>query len=181
MPASTLRSERPLDDSARATVDAAIAAAGGSVAWRTHAGTGRTYGLVELPAGTPSVPADVRDHVTVFQAPIIALAVSLTVPEAIPAVLEAFAGDGRPDGVLFCGATRGGVILEWDPARTAVAAVFALLDVELQRFACGRTAELLAAVPEAIAARIAAEGLRTPEVAGGRVLETLLRERMETA
>ena len=55
-----------------------------------------------------------------------------------------------------------------------------MLDTELQRFASGRTAELLAPLPEAIAAQIAAEGLQTPEIASNRVLETLL-ERMGIA
>lgn len=148
--------------------------------WRDDAGSGRTYGLVRLPKDAPAVRAVVREPVTVFEAPIIALAVSPSVPEALPHLLEAFAGPGRPDGILSSEASNGRLILEWNPDRTKTALVFSLLDTELQRFASGRTAELLAPLPEAIAAQIAAEGLQTPEIASNRVLETLL-ERMGIA
>ena len=124
--------------------------------------------------------AVVREPVTVFEASIIALAVSPTVPEALPQLVEAFSGAGCPDGVLSCEASNGRLILEWDPARTKAALIFALLDAELARFASGRTTELLAPLPEAVAAQIAAEGLSTTEIASNRVLETLL-ERMGIA
>jgi hypothetical protein len=180
VPASTLRFGQILPDSVRATVAAAIASRGGSVTWRDDAGSDRTYGLVELPQGAPAVRAVVREPVTVFEAPIIALAVSPSVPEALPQLLEAFAGPGRPDGILSCEASNGRLILEWNPDRTKTALVFSLLDTELRRFASGRTGELLAPLPEALAAQIAAEGLGTPEIASNRVLETLL-ERMGMA
>ena len=180
MPASTLRSGQILSDSVRTTVEAAIASRGGSVTWRDDAGSGRTYGLVELPKDAPAVRAVVREPVTVFEAPIIALAVSPSVPEALPLLLEAFSGPGRPDGILSCEASNGRLILEWNPDRTKTALVFSLLDTELRRFASGRTGELLAPLPEALAAQIAAEGLGTREIASNRVLETLL-ERMGMA
>jgi hypothetical protein len=172
--ASTLRSDLILHDSVRATVEAAIGSRGGRVTWRDDAGSGRTYGLIELPEDAPAVRAVVREPVTVFEAPIIALAVCPTVPEALPPLAQAFAGPGRPDGILSCEASNGRLILEWNPARTKTALVFSVLDTELRRFASGRTAELLAPLPEAIVAQIAAEGLGTPEIASNRVLETLL-------
>jgi len=150
------------------------------VTWRDDAGSDRTYGLVELPQDAPAVRAVVREPVTVFEAPIIALAVSPSVPEALPLLLEAFSGPGRPDGILSCEASNGRLILEWNPDRTKTALVFSLLDTELRRFASGRTGELLAPLPEALAAQIAAEGLGTREIASNRVLETLL-ERMGMA
>jgi hypothetical protein len=174
MPASTLRSDVPLHDAVRATVASAIAARGGTVTWRDDERSGRTYGLIELPGETPAVRAVVREPVTVFEAPVIALAVSPSVPEALPAILDAFAGEGRPAGMISCAASGGRAILEWDPARTPARLVFAVLDAELRRFASGRTSELLAPLPEAVAAQIAAEGLATPEIATGRVLETLI-------
>jgi hypothetical protein len=180
VPASTLRFGQILNDSVRATVEAAIASRGGSVTWRDDAGSDRTYALVELPQDAPAVRAVVREPVTVFEAPIIALAVSPAVPEALPQLLEAFAGPGRPDGILSCEASNGRLILEWNPDRTKTALVFSLMDAELRRFASGRTAELLAPLPESIAAYIAAEGLGTPEIASNRVIETLL-ERMGIA
>jgi hypothetical protein len=180
VPASTLRSDLILHDSVRATVESAVAARGGRVTWRDDAGSSRTYGLIELPEDAPAVRAVVREPVVVYEAPIIALAVSPTVPEALPPLLEAFSGPGRPDAVLSCEASNGRLILEWNPSRTKSALVFALLDTELRRFASGRTAELLAPLPESVAAQIAAEGLSTPEIASNRVLETLL-ERMGIA
>jgi hypothetical protein len=161
-------------------VESAIAARGGRLTWRDDVRSNRTYGLIELPQDAPAVRAVVREPVTVFEAPIIALAVSPTVPEALPQLVEAFSGPGRPDGMLSCEASDGRLILEWNPARTKPALVLALLDAELRRFASGRTAELLAPVPEAVAAEIAAEGLSTPDIASNRVLETLL-ERMGIA
>jgi len=180
VPSSTLRSDPILHDSVRATVEAAIVSRGGRLTWRDDARSNRTYGLIELPQDAPAVRAVVREPVTVFEAPIIALAVSPTVPEALPKLLEAFSGTGRPDGMLSSEASNGRLILEWDPARTKTALVFALLDTELRRFASGRTAELLSPLPEAIVAQIAAEGLSTPGIASNRVLETLL-ERMGIA
>jgi hypothetical protein len=180
VPASTLRSDQILHDSVRATVESAIAARGGTVTWRDDEGSGRTYGLIELPEDAAAVRAVVREPVTVFEAPIIALAVSPTVPEALPLLLEAFAGAGAPDGMIACESSNGRLILEWNPDRTKSALVFALLDTELRRFASGRTAELLAPLPAALVAQIAAEGLSTPEIASNRVLETLL-ERMGIA
>ncbi len=180
MTASTLRSDRILDASVRAAVEAAIASRGGSVTWRDDAGSDRTYGLIEMSEDAPAVRAVVREPVTVFEAPIIALAVSPTVPEALPQLLEAFAGPGRPDGLLSCEVSRGRLIFEWNPDRSKTALVFSVLDSELRRFASGRTSELLAPLPEAIVAQIAAEGLGTPEIASNRVLETLV-ERMGIA
>jgi hypothetical protein len=180
VPASTLRSDRILNDSVRAAVEEAIASRGGSVTWRDDAGSNRTYGLVEMPQDAPAVRAVVREPVTVFEAPIIALAVSPSVPEALPPLLEAFAGPGRPDGILSCEASCGRLILEWNPDRTKTGLIFSVMDSELRRFASGRTGELLAPLPEATSAQIAAEGLGTPEIASNRVLETLL-ERMGIA
>jgi hypothetical protein len=176
VPASTLRSAPILHDSVRATVEAAIAARGGRLTWRDDARSNRTYGLIELPEDAPAVRAVVREPVTVFEAPIIALAVSPSVSEALPHVLEAFSGPGRPDGVISASVADGRLILEWNPARTKPALVVALIDTELRRFASGRTAELLAPLPEALVAEIAATGLTTPEIASNRVLETLLEE-----
>jgi hypothetical protein len=180
VPASTVRSDTRLSDSVRADVESAIASHGGVSAWRYDAGSGRTYGLIELPHDAPAVRAVVREPITVFDAPIIALAVSPTVPEALPALVEAFSGAGRPDGILSCETSNGRLMLEWNPARTGISLLYALLDVELKRFASGRTAELLAPLPEAVVAEIAAGGLGTPEIASHRVLETLL-ERMGNA
>jgi hypothetical protein len=174
MPASTMRSDFPLHDAVRDTVEAAISARGGRVTWRDDARTGRTYGLIELPDDVPAVRAVVREPVTVFETPIIALALSPSVPEALPALQEALGGSGRPDGVISCTTVGDAVVVEWDPGRTPPRLLFAVVDAELRRFASGRTAELLVPLPESVLARIAADGLDAADVASGRVLETLL-------
>jgi hypothetical protein len=180
MPASTLRSNQTLHDAVRDTVESAIAARGGSVTWRDHARSGRTYGLIDLPDGMPAVRAVMREPITVFESAIIAVAVSPSVPEALPALLEALGGAGRPAGVLSCEAFEGDLLLEWDPGQTPASLIFAVMESELRRFVSGRTVELLTPLPEAIVAAIAADGLGTPEIASDRVLETLL-ERMGVA
>jgi hypothetical protein len=76
--------------------------------------------------------------------------------------------------MLACEPCQGGAILEWDPEKTGVAAVMGVVDAELRRFQSGRTAELLAPLPAAVIASIAAEGLQAPEIVPGRELETLL-------
>jgi hypothetical protein len=176
MPASTLRSDLPLHDAVRDTVEAAIEARGGRITWREGTLGGRTYGLIELPEEAPAVRAVVREPITVFESPIIALAVSPSVPEALSALLEAFAGPGRPDGMLSCEALDGALVVEWNPNRTPARLVFAVIDAELRRFASGRTTELLAPLPESVLAAIAADGLATPEIESNRVLETLLEK-----
>ena len=76
--------------------------------------------------------------------------------------------------MISCEAAGEALVLEWDPARTAARLIFAVIDAELGRFASGRTVELLTPLPEELLARVAADGLGTPEIASNRVLETLL-------
>jgi hypothetical protein len=180
VPAWTVRTDARLDDSVRASVESAIALQGGTVAWREDAESKRTYGLIELPQDAATVRAALQSSIIVFDTAIIALAVSPTVPEALPVLLEAFSGAGRPDGILSCEASNGRLFVEWNPGRTSPELIYALIDAELRRFASGRTAELIAPLPEGVLAQIAAAGLTTPEIASNRVLETLI-ERMGIA
>lgn len=158
----------------RAGVEAAFGERAGTVAWRTSARAGRTYGLASLPAESRASDVARAQQATVYDTAIIALALFPTVPEALPSVLEALGGPGRPAGVISCEACDGGAIVEWDPNETAAAAIIGVVDAELGRFRSGRTAELLAPLPPNVVTGIAAEALQTPELGADRELETLL-------
>lgn len=135
---------------------------------------------MEFGAGS-GVPAGVRaaaaaNGAIAYDASVIAIAVFPSVVEALPRLADALGGPGRPAGVRGCEACGGdGVAIEWDLEVTPAAVVLGLVDVELARFAAGRTAELLSPLPPAWIARIAADGLRAPEISPDRMLETLVQ------
>jgi hypothetical protein len=110
----------------------------------------------------------------VYETAIIAMAVSPAVPQALPRLYEALGGAGRPAGVLSCRTSAGSVVVEWDPGVSGVDVVMGLIDVELRRFASGRTAEVLAPLPASVIANIAARGLQAPQIQPDRVLELLV-------
>jgi hypothetical protein len=168
----TLRIDGSADDEAREAVDALLVNQGGRALWHTSAATGRSYALLELPA--PCDVTGIAAGATVYQTPIIALAVFPAVREALPSLLDALGGPGRPAAILSCEPCTGGVVIEWDPQRASAAVVLGLLDVELRRFDSGRTAELLSPLPPGSIARVAADGLQAPQIAPERVLEMLL-------
>lgn len=156
----------------RDDVESAVRARGGSVTWRSNARAGRTYGLARLPDGALEAAIGAA---TVHDTAIIAIAVFPAAAEALPFVADALAGAGRPSGVVGTSNCDGGIVVEWDPRRTAAATVYELVDLELRRFGGGRTAELLAPLPDEVVARIAAEGLQAPEISPDRELETLVK------
>lgn len=179
---ATARSDGILDDSRREAVKAAVAARGGRCTWRTSDRCRRSYALLEFPEGEasfePLSAVAAANGATVYESPVIALAVFPAVPEALPPLLRALGGTGRPAGVLRCDACGDGAAVEWDIERTPASVVLGLVDVELARFASGRTIELLTPLPPAWRARIARDGLRAPEISSDRILEALV-ERAE--
>jgi hypothetical protein len=164
-----------LDDGRRAALEDGIAALGGAVRWRVSPRVDRTYALVELPDGatTNELPLDAA---VAEGAPVIALAVSPTVAEALPLLVEVLGGPGRPSGVLACESAGGAAVIEWDLDRTSATVILDLIDTELARFHSGRTTELLTPLSETWQARIAADGLQCPEIAPDRILETLVAQ-----
>ena len=160
-----------LAERARAATDAAIARAGGTASWRTSEAAGRTYALAEVPPQYDAAALRESFSGTVYDRPIVAVALFPTVSEALPAVREAVWGAGRPAGVLATYSCTGGIVIEWDPAVTQPQLVMAAVDVELRRFACGRVAELLSPLPAAVVAAIAAAGLSAPQIVPRRILE----------
>lgn len=162
---------RQASEAERGDVEAAVRTRGGSVIWRSNARAGRTYGLVRLPIGKLETAIGTA---TVHDTAIIALAVYPAAAEALPFLRDALAGPGRPSGVIAASNCEGGIVVEWDPRRTDAPAVYDLVDVELRRFGGGRSAELLAPLPEDVVAKIAADGLQAPEISPDRELETLV-------
>ncbi|MGC1381994.1 MAG: hypothetical protein WA814_13345 [Candidatus Baltobacteraceae bacterium] len=167
----TLSIDGSPDDARRGALDELVRGRGGVIEWRANVAAGRSYALLELP--------DLRDLEAiretaggrVYETAIIALAVFPTVPEALPAVLDALGGAGRPAGVVACYRCAGGAIVEWDLDRSPAEVILGLIDVELGRFRSGRTAELLAPLPAATIAAVAAQGLAAPQIIPDRILE----------
>lgn len=152
--------------------------AGGCVRWRSSASVERTYALIEtgetiaIRDALAALGAGARARL--YDEPIIALAVFPAMPQALPPIAGALGGAGRPAGVLACIACRGGVVVEFDPEVTGAALVLKAIDVELARFKSGRRIEVLAPMTAATVCRLAAEGLRAPQIAPDRVLELLV-------
>jgi len=167
----TLSIEGVVGDARRELVDGAVRGQGGSATWRVSELAGRTYALLDLPSLQGAAAIREASGGVAYETPIIAVAVFPTSPEALPYVREALDGPGRPAGVLACRPCDGGAIVEWDPGATGPELIFALIDLELRRFASGRRTELLTPLPDSLLAKIAAEGLRAPQIEPERVLE----------
>jgi len=170
----TLSIAGTLDERRREAIDDTVRLQGGRATWRAHPEVGRTYALLES-AEALDVRAIAADSGTqVYEAAIIALAVSPTVPQALPVLQEALAGPGRPAGILACREFSGGVVVEWNPDVSRAEVVLGVMDAELRRFDSGRTAEVLSPLPKSTIAKVASEGLRAPEIRLDRVLEALV-------
>jgi hypothetical protein len=167
----TLCFEKDVDRERREAIDGAVRELGGSAVWRIKEPAVRSYALLELPDGSNADAIRANSGATVYDGSIIALAVFPVVTEALPRLLDALGGPGRPTGVLACRPCPGGVVVEWDPTRTRACVVLAVIDVEVQRFGSGRVAELLSPVSPDVAAKLAAEGLAAPEIEPNRILE----------
>jgi hypothetical protein len=168
----TLSIEGDLDDARRAAIEDTVRRQGGSVLWRTSAAAGRSYALLAMPDRYDAAAVRAIAGGTLYDRPIIALAVFPALAEALPLLCESLAGAGRPAGVVACVPVPRGVVIEWDPSLTDAAVVLALVDVELRRWQSARTAELLSPLPRPVAAKLAATGLRAPQIGPERVLES---------
>ncbi len=167
----TLSIDGDIDEARRAAIDDAVHREGGKAVWRKSEAAARSYALLELPDSYDSTAIRAASGATAYDRPIIALAVFPTVAEAIPALLDALGGRGRPAGIRRCRTCDGGAVVEWDPDVTDARVVIGLIDLELERFASGRITELLSPLPPAVVARVAASGLDSPQIAPQRILE----------
>lgn len=161
-------------DDGRKAIDEAVRRQGGRAIWRVHSNLGRSYALLELPESYDQRAIRAASAGVLYETPVIAMAVSPTVPQALPGILDALGGLGKPAGVLACRSVAGAAVIEWDPNVSPVGLVLGLIDVELHRFAAGRTVDLLAPLPPSSVAKIAAEGLQAPQIEPSRVLEMVI-------
>jgi hypothetical protein len=168
---STLSTDGVLDPKRRAEIDDAVRHAGGRSVWRSSERASRTYALLEFPDGYDHAAVRAACEGVVYDKAVIALALFPALSEALPFVLEALGGAGRPAGILACRPCPGGAVVEWDPDITEAAVVLGTADVELRRFTSARVAELLSPLPPVLVAKLAASGLQAPEIEPKRILE----------
>ena len=143
---------------------------------REFAQLGRTYALLEGNAAVEPSQADAAfSDATVYDEPVIALAIEPTPADALRNIMEALGGAGGPSGVVSCEAKDGAAVVEFKAA-TSAAVVLHLADVELRRFNGYRTVTLLNPLPAETVAKIAASGLQAPQIGPDRILEMLLEQ-----
>lgn len=174
MSAFTLRFQPEPSDGERRAAEHAAHALGASVTWQHATACKRMYALVE--GASPACISTLREATvaTVYDRPVIALAVFPSVPEALPPLMRALGGPGRPAGIHACDPCQGGMIVEWDLDTTSLDTVMNLIDIEIDRFHARRVNALLTPLPLAWWTAIAASGLRAPEITPERVLEEQL-------
>jgi hypothetical protein len=173
--ARTFRVDATLDEQQRTSIAAALRQAGASARFGPHNAFARTYALVE--ADDNVAPETIEQCVArgrLYDEAIIALAIEPTPMDALLACEDALGGAGRPAGIAACERVGSHLIVELRPSVTPFSFVATLLGVELRRFGGFRTSVLLAPLPEAVTAAIAADGLQAQEIAPDRILETLL-------
>lgn len=173
MPAFTVRYNPIPTEDMRSRLGDFARLNGASVSWQDSTVFDRSYALIE---GASAGSFGAHGGATVFETPVIALAIRPNVAEALPALHDAVGGRGRPAGVLSCETVSGAVVVEWNLDRTPARVVLALIDAELARFHSGRVNELLSPLPLAWWTAIASDGLQAPEIAPDRVLEALIEE-----
>ena len=174
MSAFTLRFQPQLDDSEVAAVEAIVQQSGSKVTWEKSAACKRTYGLVENAGAACATALREATRATVFDRPVIALAVFPSVREALPPLMHALGGPGGPAGVIACDPCGDGAVVEWDLDVSHFDVVLNLIDLEIDRFHAARVNTLLTPLPLAWWTRIAATGLHAPEITPERVLEEQL-------
>ncbi len=175
MSAFTLRFQPEPSDAEVRAVEHAAKDLGAHVMWQHATACKRMYGLVE--GASPACIAKLREATvaTVYDRPVIALAVFPSVPEALPPLMRALGGPGRPAGVRACDPCEGGMIVEWDLDISALDVIMNLIDIEIERFHARRINRLLTPLPLQWWTTIAASGLHAPDVTPERVLEEQLK------
>lgn len=141
------------------------------------------HGVAELPRYALAEGADHLSPAEVaartpdaywFDEAVIALAIEPIPADALPFCARALGGPGAPAAAIRCDLREPFLLVEWAASRAPVSLLRALLAVELRRFGGAAPARLLAPLADPVAAAIAADGLRAPEIGEGRILERLL-------
>jgi hypothetical protein len=172
--ARTFRIDAPPSDELQDRLSGLLSREGIALRFGGSAKVGRTYVLIEGPQSIDPAEIDENVFTRSFSEAIIALAIEPVPADALPILVRALGGSGGPAGVLGCDVVDGTAIVEFAPSMTQASLITELVDIELRRFSGHRRTTLLAPLPESFYARIAADGLQAPEIAAGRVLESLL-------
>ncbi|HVS45338.1 MAG TPA: hypothetical protein VMS32_01585 [Verrucomicrobiae bacterium] len=172
---ATLRYDGLLDTHQRGAVQTRLRTLEARVVWHNDDATRRTYAAVESSRDFSdeqlrSAVADAR----AYPRSVIALAVTPRPAEALPVLLEALGGPGRPAGVLDCAIVGDELCVEWDSQVTAAALITVTLDAELARFNGTRTTRLLRPLGVEAIVKVAADGLGATQLDPQRILEVLL-------
>lgn len=173
MPIFTLRLLEDGERADRTTLEAIVRDGGGTLTWHIDEALRLAYGTC---SGVDSA-AVVGQNVTVYEGDIIAVALTPSCVEAIPRLLDALGGAGRPLGVMAAFERAQNVVVEIAWQRTLPSFVLGIADRELRAMGATRRTRLLTALSDAAACAIAADGLATPDIAPSRVLEALLESR----
>jgi len=172
-----VRFDGTIDETQRKKMAASLPPGASLKLAQSHAGSRRTYGLIEGPDSLEPAEAEASfPQAHWYDGTIIALAIEPTPADALPAIEGALGGDGKPAGVLECSIAAGTAIVEFRPESTPPALILDLADVELRRFHGYRKVSLLNPLPTPVVAQIASAGLQAPEITPGRILETLLEQ-----
>ena len=135
----------------------------------------RTYASLAVPDDfSADTDVDGYPDARVDVPPLAVLRVTPDARRRIPPLADALGGVGRPSGVIetYVDAASA-VVVEFDPRRTSVALVVALVDAEL-RTAPGRRIEPLVAFDDATLVAYAAVALGIPDLSPARLIETYL-------
>jgi hypothetical protein len=173
--ARTLRIDAPPSEALQRRIAAALARDGVRIEFGREHSIARTYALIEGPAGAD--PAEVEQRFTEgrwYGEAIIALAIEPTPADALPGLLRVLDGPGRPAGICACDTQGAQLVVELRPTLTQPQMLLRIIDVELRRTNGYRRVALLSPLPVDVVARVAASGLQAPEIAPGRILESLL-------
>ncbi|HEY5256819.1 MAG TPA: hypothetical protein VIJ12_00410 [Candidatus Baltobacteraceae bacterium] len=171
---ATLRYDGPLDPQQRDAIQTRLRALDATIVWHSDDRTQRTYAAVE--AARDFSETELHDLVPgarAYPRSVICLAVTPRPSEALPALLEAVAGLGRPAGMLDGAIVGDELCVEWDTQVTAAALILAVIDAELARFNGTRTTRLLRPLGVEALTKVAADGLGA-QLDPQRILEVLL-------
>jgi hypothetical protein len=171
---ATLRYDALLDSGQRSALQTRLRALEATVSWHHDDRTRRTYAAVEASRDFSEVQLqDAAAQARVYPRSVIALAVTPRPAEALPILLEALGGAGRPAGVVDCAIVGDELCVEWDSQVTAAALVTITIDAELARFNGTRTARLMRPLGVEAITKVAADGLGA-SLDPQRILEVLL-------
>jgi len=138
----------------------------------------RSYVLLSAERGEPSDEFLSRySGVCRYEQPLLALSIEPEAVEALPFVASALNGSGGPEGVLDARIVDRELLIEFFPSAASWRLLRAVIDVELQRYGSSvRRTTLLSPLTAEMQVRIAADGLREPDLDASRVLEALMAD-----